>query len=247
MLEDPSPLFVVFELIEAGAGRRQQDHVTATAWVAAWSTAASRVPARIDFGDAGNLPFDFFRRGADGVNRFDPLPQQSIQLGVVGVLVLASQDQVNITRERRDRLGRGVDVGSLGIVVVIDAVDGSHEFQAMLDRVERRDRAGDGLGGYVGHAGGANGSQHILDIVLAFERNPGQRKHRDRVASAPTRRNITMPFMTKAPLRTILLRLNQKIWERARLAACWATGSSPLRIRKSSAVWLAKIFSFIAR
>ncbi len=27
LLEDPSPLFVVFKLVEAGAGGRQQDHI----------------------------------------------------------------------------------------------------------------------------------------------------------------------------------------------------------------------------
>ena len=58
---------------------------------------------------------------------------------------------------------------------------------------------------------------------------------------APMRETRPSPFIRNAPRRTILLRLNQKTCDFARLAACCVTGSSPLRIRKSSAVWLAKI------
>ena len=180
LLEDSSPLFVVFKLVEAGAGRRQQHHI------AGYRLAGRLVDRRLeraganDPGDSGDLAFDLFRRRADGVNRLDPRPQQSIQLGVVGVLVFAAQDQVDISRKRGDRLGRGVDIGGLGIVVVVDAVNGGHELQPMLDRMERRDRARNDLGRYIRHAGRANRGQHILDIVLALERNLGQGKHRDR-------------------------------------------------------------------
>ena len=45
IFEDPSAMFVIVELIEAGAGRSQQHHVAAVAASLARFTAASSVPA----------------------------------------------------------------------------------------------------------------------------------------------------------------------------------------------------------
>ena len=46
-----------------------------------------------------------------------------------------------------DGLGRGVDVGGLGVVVELDAVDGGDVFEAMLDGLELFDGVADGVGG----------------------------------------------------------------------------------------------------
>ncbi len=152
LLEDPSPVFVVFKLVEAGAGRRQQNHISRHRLAAAaCSTAASSVPAGTTWRDPPDLPFDLFRRRADGVDRFDPLLQQSMELGVVGVLIFAAENEVNVPRKGGNCFCRGVDVGGLGVVVVVDALDGGNKLQPMLNGMEGRDRPGNGLGRQIRH------------------------------------------------------------------------------------------------
>ncbi len=55
---------------------------------------------------------------------------------VVAVLVLAAQDDPQPAGKRVDGLQRRVHIGGFGIVVLSDAVDLAHEFQAMLHRRE---------------------------------------------------------------------------------------------------------------
>ncbi len=47
--------------------------------------------------------------------------------------------------EGGDGLGGGVDVGGLGVVVELDAVEGGDVFEAMLDGLEVFDGAADGV------------------------------------------------------------------------------------------------------
>ena len=82
---------------------------------------------------------------------------------------------MNAGREGGDGLGGGVDVGGLGVVVVLDAVDGGHELEPMLDGLELLDGAANCLGRHAGEAGRDDSGQHILDIVRALERNSGER------------------------------------------------------------------------
>ena len=65
------------------------------------------------------------------------------------------------------------------IKTVGPGTDKAAKAEAMLDRMERRDRTRNHLGRYIRNAGSANGSQHILDVVLALERDVGQRNHRN--------------------------------------------------------------------
>ena len=82
------------------------------------------------------LRLDLLRGRADGVDGLDARAEQIGELGVVGVLVFAAEDEVNAAGECGDGLGGGVDVGGLGVVVEFDAVDGGDVFEAMLDGLE---------------------------------------------------------------------------------------------------------------
>ena len=77
--------------------------------------------------------------------------------------------------EGGDGLGGGVDVGGLGVVVELDAVDGGDEFEAMLDGLEVFNGGADGVGRGSGEAGGADRGEDIFHVVLALERDSGER------------------------------------------------------------------------
>ena len=122
--------------------------------------------------DAAQLRLDFVRGRADGVDGAHPFAQQRRKRRVVGALVFAAENQVNAAGKRRNRFGGGVDVGGLRVVVELDAVDGGNKFQAMLDSLKILDGAGDRRrAGHAGQPRCADRSQHILHVVLAFERN----------------------------------------------------------------------------
>jgi hypothetical protein len=147
LLEDPAAVFVVFKLIEARTGRGQQNHVAGNGFAGGF---ADRSLERARFDHAGhpaNLLFDLFRCRADGVNGFDPCAQQSMQLRVVRVFILPAEDQVNVTGKGGDGFRGRVHIGGFGIVVVIDTMNGGHEFQTMLDGVERCDGLANDSGG----------------------------------------------------------------------------------------------------
>jgi len=63
---------------------------------------------------------------------------------------------MNAATEGCDGLGGGVHVGGFGVVVVLDAVPGSHVFEAMLDGTEIFDSASNGFDRNAGKTGGAD-------------------------------------------------------------------------------------------
>ena len=118
-----------------------------------------------------NLRLDLFRCRADGVDALDPLPQQVVELCVVAVFVLASENQVDICRERFQGLDGCIHVGGLGVVVVLDATNRGHVFQPVLDRLEVADGFADARWLATQEGAHAHGSQHVLDVVASLERN----------------------------------------------------------------------------
>ena len=104
------------------------------------------------------------------------LAEERREFRVVGVLVFTAEDEVDGAIEGGDGLGGGVDVGGLGIVEELDAIDGGDELEAVLDGLEFLDSSADGVGGRSGEARGANSGENVFDVVLAFERDAGKWK-----------------------------------------------------------------------
>ena len=110
-------MLVVLELVEAGAGWGQQDDV---AGYGRYTGLADGVLQSLGMHDLGfNLGFDFRRRSADRIDALDPLSKQFIEDGVVATFVLAAEDEVNVRGKRFQSLDGRIDVGGLGIVVVV--------------------------------------------------------------------------------------------------------------------------------
>ena len=129
-LEDPAAMLVAFKLVKAGASRRQHYNFASPR---RGSRRAHRVlsVSRTGFEPAPRMRLDLRHRQAMVTARA-PLTQQLRELGVIGVLVLAAQDQVNALRKCGDGFGHGVHVCSLRVVVVLDAVHGGNELQPVL-------------------------------------------------------------------------------------------------------------------
>src|SRR3954447_13332682 len=73
------------------------------------------------------------RGSADRVHLLDAVTQERIHKCVVAVLVLATKDEVDVARKRLDGLDGGVNIGRLGVVVVIDACNRGDVLQPMLN------------------------------------------------------------------------------------------------------------------
>src|SRR5271157_2381714 len=129
-------MFVVLELIEAGAGGGEKNDVAGDGGLGCALDGIFQSFRVLDFGSALNLRFDFGGCGPDGVNPLHSGAQQVVEDRVVAALVLAAEDQVNVGREGFESLDSGVDVGRLGVVVVVDAGDFGDKFQAMFDGLE---------------------------------------------------------------------------------------------------------------
>src|SRR5271156_3503861 len=155
VLEDLPALFIVLELIEAGAGRREQNDLARLRGVGGFGHRYVESAGVDDGRGALDVRDDFFGGGTNGVDGLYALLYERTHEAVVGVLVLAAKDEVNARGEGRDGLHGGVDVRGLRVVIVVDSVDGSDELKAVLDGAEGLDSAPDGLGSNLGEAGGA--------------------------------------------------------------------------------------------
>ena len=122
-LEDAAAVLVAFKLVEAGAGGRQQDHFAGVRGSGGRADGVVQRFAGVEWDHAAQLRLDFGGGGADGVDGAHARAQQRRELGVVGVLVFAAENEVNAAWECGDGLGGGVDVGGLGVVVELDAVE----------------------------------------------------------------------------------------------------------------------------
>ncbi len=94
------------------------------------------------------------------------------ELGIVGILVLAAENEVDAAGESFNGLGRGVHVGGLRIVVEFHAVERGHVLQPVLDRVESFNAAANRFGRGAGQPGRAHRCQHILNVVRTLQMNP---------------------------------------------------------------------------
>ena len=91
-------MFVALKLIEAGAGRSQQNNVARHSGLAGAPDGVFQSFRMIDFGSALNLRFDLGGCGSYRVHALDALPQQVVEHCVVAALILAAENQVNVCR-----------------------------------------------------------------------------------------------------------------------------------------------------
>ena len=132
LFEDLAAVFVALELVEAGAGRSEQDNVSRLRGGVGF---ADGVLERLGVNDFGtfDLRFDLGRRRSDRVDALHALFQQVIEHGVVAAFVFPAENEVDVRGKRFQRLDRGIYVGSFGVVVVIDASNRGNKLQPVLD------------------------------------------------------------------------------------------------------------------
>src|SRR5580658_1906975 len=169
LFEHSTAMFVALELIEAGAGRSKKDNVARRSRFAGASDSVFERFRMIDFSSTPNLRLDLGRRGSDGVHALHALPQQLIEHAVVAALIPAAENEVNIRRERFQRLDRRIHIRGLGVIVVINASDPPHELQPVLDGFESPNSMPDLFGLTTDEAPDGNTREHIFQVVRTFE------------------------------------------------------------------------------
>ncbi len=90
----------------------------------------------LDGDHATQLRLNFVGGGADQQHHARVLPQGFAKDGVVAPFILAAQNHQQVSRKSVQRLDRGVNVGSLGIIEIFHAGNFGHKLDAMLDARE---------------------------------------------------------------------------------------------------------------
>src|ERR1051325_4851051 len=139
LLEHTATMLVIFELIEAGASRREQNDIAGLRGPRSNFDGALDRSRAFD-GDASlNLLFDFFGRGTDEQCKDRLLAKRGLQNRVVAALVFPAENNKNAAGKSVERLERRVDVGRFRIVVIADAVVLRYTLEPMFDTSERAD------------------------------------------------------------------------------------------------------------
>src|ERR1700680_3795461 len=106
LLEHLSTMFVVPELVEAGAGRSKQDDIPRLGNLGRVLDRGFQSFGVIDFGAPAfrrnDLGLDRGGRCPDAVNTLHALPEQIVEYGIVAAFVLTPENEVDICRERLD-------------------------------------------------------------------------------------------------------------------------------------------------
>src|ERR1035441_7601809 len=174
--ENAAAMFVAFKLIKAGTGRCQQDNFTRMRCSRSGAHGLVQRFTGVYRDHAAQLRLNLVGGRTDRVHRPHMGSQQRSKLAVVGVLVFTAEYEVNAGGEGRNGFSRGVDIGSLGVVIKLDTVDRRDVFEAMLDGPEILDNLTNNVNRSSRQPRCAYGGQHVFNIVLALERNSGQRK-----------------------------------------------------------------------
>src|ERR1700690_1122984 len=80
---------------------------------------------------------------------------------------------MDVCRERLERLNGGIDVGRLGIVVVLDSVDGGYVLQSVLDCLKVADCFADSVRLAAQQGADADRSQNVFHVMPTLQRNFG--------------------------------------------------------------------------
>src|ERR1039457_1066951 len=123
IFEDPDALLKVFELVEAGAGRRKQDGI-AGGGDARGLLDRCRQGAALQYQrGVADLGSDFLGGRANEQCGFGFGAERRAQHRIIAIFIFAAQDDPEPAGERIHSFESGVDTGGLGIVVVGEPVD----------------------------------------------------------------------------------------------------------------------------
>src|SRR5574340_760236 len=167
LFERSATMLVTAELVETGAGGRQQYGVAGAAMLVAVLHGGFKGPGAHDGDGALDLAGDLPGCGADqqrGPRFFGERPTED---RVVAALVLAAEDDPEAAGKGVQRLEGGVHVGGFGIVVEVDAAHAADKLQAVLHGTEGADGAGNGGSLRASEARGGGGGHSVLHVVAA--------------------------------------------------------------------------------
>src|ERR1700744_1510463 len=129
-------MLVILELVETGTSGSEKDNVSGHGGCRGMLDGVFESLGMVDFGSGLYVGFDFGGGSTDGIHAFDAGAEQVVENSVIAALVFATQDEMNVGGEGCEGFDGGVDVGGLGVIVVIDAGDFGYEFEAVLDGFE---------------------------------------------------------------------------------------------------------------
>src|SRR4029079_11908181 len=166
-----APVLVVAELVEAGAGRREQEGLARTGGRGSGMNRGVEGAGPLE-GDAGAVEGGGDRVGrlADQVGALDRRGcDRAREAREVGALERSAEDEVHPARERGERLDRGVGVRGLGVVHILDAAGVRHRLEPGRQRREIAQRPVDAVGSGAGGSGGGSGDERVLEVVVAAQ------------------------------------------------------------------------------
>src|SRR5260370_20995117 len=193
LFEDAAALFVVLELVEAGAGRGQKQSVAGACLVRGDFHGALNRPSALDGYAASNLFFNFVGCGADQQSENGLFTQRPLQQGVMAAFVLPAQNDQDSAGKSIQRLQGGINVGRLRIVVITDVADLRDDLEAMLDAREGAHSFCDSRGTSCGETRRHYSRKDVLNIVRARERNLLETQYRF-LAAVMAKNNLVFPY-----------------------------------------------------
>src|SRR5271155_2517103 len=157
VFEDAAAVFVVFKLIQAGAGGREQNGVAGLGDLFGAVHGAFERFYKFQSYAAGDVAGDFVGGAANQQGANGTLAQLLAEGAVVAVFVFAAENDNYAAGEGFQGFQGGVHIGGFGVVVILNAGEFRHEFQAVIYSGERFYRRGDGSGRHAGEFRGGHG------------------------------------------------------------------------------------------
>src|ERR1700734_725554 len=110
-LKHLAAMFVVAELVEAGAGGSEQNDVSGRGSLGWAADCGFQGFGTVDVSSFLYLGFDLCRRRANGVNPLHPMPKKIVQDRIVAAFVFPAENEVDVRRKGFERLNRCIDIG----------------------------------------------------------------------------------------------------------------------------------------
>src|ERR1017187_1667077 len=178
LFEELATLLVALELVEAGAGGRQQHRVAGHGMRVGMGDGRFDGPGGNQRDSALKLLGDLRRGSSDEQGGVRLGGQRSAQRSVFQALVLAAKNHPEAAGEGVQGFERGIHAGGFGIVIELHPADRTYEFQAVLDGPKRADGGSDPSMRDAGAGGRNRRGEHIFDIVAAADGDVAGRHER---------------------------------------------------------------------